>query len=101
MVLVMSLVLSGLAFGARRRTRRNLTLTEGQVWRGIGWSWGKGVLTTKERVSIQGEGFPVGDVGSPRLRQGKVYNPEEKVIFNRNYTSPLPRDTGEGQVPRR
>ena len=45
MVLAMALVWSCLALAEEKTPDATLKLSEGQVAVGIGWSWGKGVLT--------------------------------------------------------
>ena len=96
MVLVMALVLSGLAFGAEEKNPdATLKLSEGQVGVGIGWSWGKGVLTYKGKdYPFKVEGLSVGDVGITKAEAvGKVYNLKKRSDFNGNYTSAAAQGT--------
>ncbi len=53
-VLIMAtcLGLSGIVYAEEKTPDATLTLTQGQVAAGIGWSWGKGVLT------YQGKEYP-------------------------------------------
>ena len=51
------LCLSGLAVAQDKKPDATLTMSEGQVALGIGYSWGKGVLT------YAGQGIPVQGVG--------------------------------------
>jgi hypothetical protein len=91
LVLVMALVLSGLAFAkeAAKKPDATLTLTEGQVALGIGWSWGKGVLSFKgKEYPFKVEGISVGDVGITKAEAtGKVYNLKKLEDFDGKYLS--------------
>src|SRR4029450_11106251 len=53
-----------------------LTLSEGSVAVGIGWSWGKGVLNYKgQSYPVKVEGLPVGEVGVTKAQaRGDVFN---------------------------
>ena len=93
LVLVMALALSGSAFAAEKKTEKKpdatLKLTEGQVGLGIGWSWGKGVLTFKgKEYPFKVAGLSVGDVGITKAEaEGKVYNLKKLEDFNGNFVS--------------
>jgi hypothetical protein len=90
LVLVVALVLSGLAFAKEeKKPDATLTLTEGQVALGIGWNWGKGVLTFKGKAyPFKVEGVTVGDVGVTKAEaEGKVYNLKKLSDFDGAFTS--------------
>jgi hypothetical protein len=96
LVLAMVLVLSGLALAAEeKKPDATLKLSEGQVAIGIGWSWGKGVLTYKGKdYPFKVEGLSVGDVGITKAEAvGKVYNLKKRSEFNGNYTSAAAQGT--------
>src|SRR5512144_2260011 len=93
MVVVLGMVaaLAGLALAAEKEKTPDATLklSEGQVAAGIGWSWGKGVLTLK------GKDYPfkvgrlsVLDVGITNAKgEGKIYNLKKLEDFNGTYVS--------------
>ena len=93
LVLVLALVFSGSAFAAEKKTEKKpdatLSLTEGQVALGIGWSWGKGILSYKEKkYPFKVEGLSVGDVGVVDVKaDGKVYNLKKLEDFSGTYAS--------------
>jgi hypothetical protein len=90
LVLVMVLVLSVLTFAAEeKKPDATLKLTEGQVGIGIGWSWGKGVLTYKGKdYPFKVEGLSVGDVGITKAEaEGKVYNLKKLEDFTGTFAS--------------
>jgi hypothetical protein len=93
LALVLALVFSGAAFAAEKKTEKKpdatLTLTEGQVALGIGWSWGKGVLTFKgKEYPFKVSGLSVGDVGITKAEAtGQVYNLKKLEDFNGNFVS--------------
>jgi hypothetical protein len=88
--------LSGLALAAdEKKPDATLKLSEGQVAIGIGWSWGKGVLTYKGKdYPFKVQGLSVGDVGVTKAEAvGKVYNLKKRSDFNGNYTSAAAQGT--------
>ena len=91
LVLVVGLALCGLAFAkeAAKKPDATLKLTEGQVGLGIGWSWGKGVLSYKgKEYPFKVAGLSVGDVGISKAEaEGKVYNLKKLEDFNGNFVS--------------
>jgi hypothetical protein len=91
LVLVVGLALCGLAFAkeAAKKPDATLKLTEGQVGLGIGWSWGKGVLSFKgKEYPFKVAGLSVGDVGITKAEAtGKVYNLKKLEDFNGNFVS--------------
>jgi hypothetical protein len=97
-VLAMALILSGLAFAQEKKPDATLKLSEGQVAVGIGWSWGKGVLTYKGKdYPFKVDGLSVGDVGVTKADAvGKVYNLKKMSDFNGTYTSAAAQGTVGG-----
>jgi hypothetical protein len=99
MILVMAmgmvLAVSGLAFGQGRVADATLKLTQGQVALGIGWSWGKGVLTYQGKdYPFKVEGLSVGDVGVTKAEAvGKVFDMQKVSQFNGTYTSTAAQGT--------
>jgi hypothetical protein len=93
LVLVLALVFSGAAFGAEKKAEKKpdatLKLTEGQVALGIGWSWGKGVLTYKgKEYPFKVDGITVGDIGITKAEaEGKVYNLKKLSDIEGSFTS--------------
>ena len=93
MVVVLGMVaaLAGLALAAdtEKTPDATLTLSEGQVAVGIGWSWGKGVLTLKGKDHpFKVGGLSVLDVGITSAEaEGKVYNLKKLEDFNGTYVS--------------
>ncbi len=89
LVLVLALVFSGAAFSAEKKPDATLKLTEGQVALGVGWSWGKGVLSYKgKNYPFKVAGLSVGDVGVTKAEAtGEVYNLKKLTDFNGNYVS--------------
>lgn len=93
LALVLALVFSGAAFAAEKKTEKKpdatLTLTEGQVALGIGWSWGKGELTYKgKKYPFRVEGLSVGDIGITKAEAtGNVNNMKKLEDFSGKYLS--------------
>jgi len=89
LVLVTSLSLFGSVFAQAKKPDATLKLSEGQVAVGIGWSWGKGVLTFKgKHHPFKVEGLSVVDVGVTKANAvGKVYHLKKLSDFNGTYTS--------------
>jgi hypothetical protein len=89
LVFVMALTLSGLVFAQEEKPDATLKLSEGQVSAGIGWSWGKGVLTYKGKShSFKVDGLSVGDVGITEANAvGNVYHLKKLSAFNGTYTA--------------
>ena len=91
--LVLALVFSGSAFAAEKKTEKKpdatLKLSEGQVALGIGWSWGKGVLSYKgKEYPFKVQGVSVGDVGVVDVNaEGKVYDLKKLEDFSGTYAS--------------
>ncbi len=89
MVLAMALVLASMLFAAEKKPDATLKLTEGQVGIGIGWSWGKGVLTYKGKdYPFKVEGLSVGDVGITKAEaEGKVYGLKKLEDFSGKFVA--------------
>jgi len=93
MVVVLGMVatLAGLALAAEKEKTPDATLklSEGQVALGIGWSWGKGVLTLKGKDHpFKVGGLSVLDVGITKAEaEGTVYNLKKLEDFNGTYVS--------------
>jgi hypothetical protein len=93
MVVVLGMVatLAGLALAAEKEKTPDATLklSEGQVALGIGWSWGKGVLTLEGKdYPFKVGGLSVLDVGITKAEaEGTVYNLKKLEDFNGTYVS--------------
>ena len=83
------LCLSGLAVAQDKKVDATLTMSEGQVAVGIGYSWGKGILTYDgKEYPFKVSGLSVVDVGITKATSsGKVYNLKKLEDFNGNYTA--------------
>ena len=88
-VLTVFLCLSGMDVARGEQPDATLTMSEGQVALGIGWSWGKGVLTYKgQEYPFKVKGLTVVDIGITKATStGKVYNLKKLEDFNGNYVS--------------
>ena len=88
-MMTMCLCLSGLAIAQDKKVDATLTMSEGQVALGIGYSWGKGVLTYEGKTyPFKVSGLSVVDVGITKATSsGKVYNLKKLEDFNGNYTA--------------
>ena len=91
LVAVGSLVslLAGLALAQAKKPDATLSLTEGTVGVGIGFSWGKGTLSYKGKTyPVTVEGLSVGDVGIQRATAtGDVFDLKKIEDFDGNYTA--------------
>ncbi len=89
LVLVTALSLSGLVFAQEEKPDATLKLSEGQVSAGIGWSWGKGVLTFKGKDhKFKVDELSVGDFGITEADAvGNVYHLKKLSDFNGTYTA--------------
>jgi hypothetical protein len=83
------LCLSGLAIAQDKKVDATLTMSEGQIAVGIGYSWGKGVLTFEGKdYPFKVSGLSVVDVGITKATSsGKVFNLKKIEDFNGNYTA--------------
>ena len=82
------MLLNGLAL-AQAKTDGTLTLSEGSVAAGIGWSWGKGTLSYQGKTyPVKVEGLTVGEVGITRATAaGKVSNLKKVEDFPGTFTA--------------
>jgi hypothetical protein len=82
-------LLAGLALAQAKKPDATLTLTEGTVGVGIGFSWGKGTLTHQGKTyQVKVEGLSVGDVGiQTATAKGDVFNLKKLADFTGNYTA--------------
>jgi len=91
LVAVGSLValLTGLALAQAKKPDATLSLSEGTVGVGIGFSWGKGSLSYKGKTyPFKVEGLSVGDVGIQRATAtGNVFGLKKIEDFDGNYTA--------------
>ncbi len=102
-VVVMLLGLSVIVHAEEKAPDATLTLTEGQVAAGIGWSWGKGVLTYKgKQYPFKIKGLSMGDVGITKVSAtGKVYYLRKIEDFNGTYSGVAAQGTlagGKGAI---
>jgi hypothetical protein len=83
------LCVSGLAVAQDKVPDATLMMSEGQVAFGIGFSWGKGVLTFQgKEYPFKVKGISVVDIGITKATSsGKVYNLKKLEDFNGNYTA--------------
>jgi len=87
---VMALILCfGMAMAQEKKVDATLTMSEGQVAVGIGYSWGKGVLDYQGmKYNFKVKGISVVDIGITKATStGKVYNLKKLEDFNGNYTA--------------
>lgn len=92
------LLLSGFAVAQDKKPDATLSMSEGQVAVGIGFSWGKGVLTYQGKAyPFKVNGLSVVDVGITKATSsGKVYNLKKLEDFNGNYTAASAEGTVAG-----
>ena len=92
--LTLFLLGAGLALGVDKKADQKnpppdatLTLSEGSVAAGIGWSWGKGHLMFQGKThSFKLEGLSVGEVGVTKAKaEGKVYGLKNLEDFDGVY----------------
>jgi len=82
-------VLSGLVAAQGKKPDATLTLSEGSVAAGIGFSWGKGTLTYAGKTyPVKVEGLSVGEVGITRATAtANVFNLKKLEDFTGNYAA--------------
>jgi hypothetical protein len=100
-VITMTLVLclSGFAVAQDKKVPdATLTMSEGQFAFGIGFNWGKGVLTYQgKEYAFKVKGLSVVDIGITKATSaGKVYNLKNLADFNGNYTAASAEGTVAG-----
>ena len=85
------LVLAGVATAADESGRPDASVEfkEGSVAVGIGYAWGKGVLTYKgKRYPFKISGLTAGELGATKITaRGDVYHLKQLADFNGTYTS--------------
>lgn len=88
-MMILFLCLSGLAIAQDKKPDATLTMSEGQVAVGIGYSWGKGVLDYQgKKYNFKVRGLSVVDIGITKATSaGKVYNLKKLEDFNGTYTA--------------
>ena len=89
-LLVVGSLVVALAGGvAAQEHKATLTLSEGSIAAGIGFSWGKGTLTYAGRTyPVTVEGLSVGEVGVTRATaSGTVSNLTKLADFSGNYVA--------------
>jgi hypothetical protein len=91
LVAVGSLVMTvaGLAAAQPGKPDATLTLSEGSVAAGVGFSWGNGILTYKGKTyPVRVEGLSVGELGVVRATaKGDVSHLEKLADFPGNYAA--------------
>ena len=82
-------LLVGLAVAQAKKPDATLTLSEGTVAVGIGFSWGKGTLDYQgKKHPVKVSGLAVGEVGLDRATAvGSVYNLKKLSDFDGNYVA--------------
>lgn len=82
-------LLAGMALAQAKKPDATLTLSEGSVAVGIGFSWGKGTLTFQGKTyPVKVEGLSVGEVGIQRATAtGDVFGLKKLADFNGNYVA--------------
>jgi hypothetical protein len=82
-------LLAGLALAQAKKPDATLTLSEGTVAVGIGFSWGKGTLAFQGKTyPVKVEGLSVGEVGIQRATAtGDVVGLKKLADFNGNYVA--------------
>ena len=82
-------LLVGLALAQAKKPDATLTLSEGSVAVGIGFSWGKGTLNYQGKsYPVKVEGLSVGEVGVQRATaSGDVFNLKKLADFNGNFVA--------------
>lgn len=85
----LGVLLAGLAAAQAKKPDATLTLSEGSVAAGIGFSWGKGTLSYQGKTyPIKVEGLSVGEVGVTRASaRGDVFNLAKLEDFAGNYAA--------------
>jgi hypothetical protein len=86
---LVSLLVGLVSAQAKKPADAILTLTEGSVAVGIGYSWGKGTLDYQgKKHPVKVEGLSVGEVGVTRATGlGSVYNLKKLADFDGNYVA--------------
>ena len=82
-------LLTGLALAQAKKPDATLSLTEGSVGVGIGFTWGKGTLSYQGKTyPVKVDGLSVGEVGVQRASaSGDVYNLKKLEDFDGTFTA--------------
>ena len=93
LVIAMFLGLSAIVYAEEKKVDATLTLTQGQVAAGIGWSWGKGVIKYQgKEYPFKVKGLSVIDIGITKASaSGKIYGLKQLEDFNGTYSVVLRR----------
>ena len=91
-------LLAGLAAAQAKKPDATLTLSEGSVAVGIGYSWGKGTLSYKGKTyPVKVSGLAVGEVGVTRASAtGDVFDLKKLADFDGTYTAGAAQGTVGG-----
>jgi hypothetical protein len=89
LVLAMTLVCFGSAWAEEKKPDATLKFSEGSVAVGIGWSWGKGVLTFQGKdQAFKVKGLSVGEIGITKAEAtGRVFNLKKLADFEGLYAA--------------
>jgi hypothetical protein len=89
LVLTMALVCFGSALAEEKKPDATLKFSEGSVAVGIGWSWGKGLLTFQGKDhAFKVKGLSVGEVGITKAEAtGRVFNLKKLEDFDGLYAA--------------
>jgi hypothetical protein len=100
LAMAMFLGLSGMVYASEKKADATLTLTQGQVAAGIGWSWGKGVLKYQgKEYPFKVKGLSVVDIGITKASaNGKIYGLKQLEDFNGTYSGGAAEGTVGGGV---
>jgi hypothetical protein len=100
LVIAMFLGLSGIVYAGEKKPDATLTLTQGQVAAGIGWSWGKGVLKYEgKEYPFKVKGLSVVDIGITKASaSGKIYGLKQLEDFNGTYSGGAAQGTVGGGI---
>lgn len=81
--------LAGPSVAQSKKVDATLTLSEGSVAAGVGFSWGKGTLSYRGKIyRVKVEGLSVGEVGVTRATaKGNVSNLAKLEDFSGNYVA--------------
>ena len=87
LVLAMALMCFGSALAEEKKPDATLKFSEGAVAVGIGWSWGKGLLTYKGKDhAFKVKGLSLGEIGITKAEAtGRVFNLKKLEDFNGLY----------------
>jgi len=82
-------IVAGFAVAQEKKPDAMLKLTDRDVAIGVGFSWGKGMLSFQGKTyPVKVQGLSVGEVGVNQAEAvGSVYNLKKLEDFNGNYTA--------------